>query len=192
VRGPTATGERLHLIDDRGRDPLLRRLADPALAVPPDEDDLVVRRVEADVVAAHVVVDDEIDVFVGEHAALALEARLALVGAERDDDLAVAPPGGKRRDDVRRRLQVDRPRLLVLRAFVLERLGGPVVGDCCGHQHDVNVLRPRPDLALDVRCGRRLDNVDRARRRDREVGRDQRHLRASPARLLGERDAHQA
>ena len=68
-------------------------------------------------------------------------------------------------------------------------LGRPVVGDGGGHDHHVRV-RPGERLALHVRRGRRLDDVDARRRRHREVGGEQRDVRAAAARLLGEGDAH--
>ena len=63
----------LDLVEDRAGDRTLRRLPDGPIAVVTDEHDLVVLAVEADVVAAHVVVDDEIDVLVRQHRPLACE-----------------------------------------------------------------------------------------------------------------------
>src|SRR5438876_812385 len=74
----------LHLVEDRGGDALLRRALDLALAGSRHERDCVVLRLEADSLTAHVVVDDEVDVLVREHRALAPEAGLAVVCAERD------------------------------------------------------------------------------------------------------------
>src|SRR5918992_495342 len=158
----SATDEPFDLVDDRGGDRRLRRLADAALAVVADEDDLVVQRVEADVLAAHVVVDDEIDLFVGQHAPLPLETFLAQLGAESDEHLAVAPSADQPCEHVCSRLELDRPRLAVLRPLMLERLGRSVVGDRGRHQHDIRLGCARADLALDVLCGRRLDNLDPA------------------------------
>src|SRR5215210_2616437 len=69
VLGPSAN-QPLHPVEDRDRDLRLGRLLDAPLAVPRHEHDLVVRGVEADVRPRHVVVDDEVDAFVGEHAPL--------------------------------------------------------------------------------------------------------------------------
>src|SRR5919205_1531535 len=49
-----------HLVEDRLRDPLLRSLLDAPLPLGRNQHDLVLARVEADVVAAHVVEDDQV------------------------------------------------------------------------------------------------------------------------------------
>src|SRR5262249_30224214 len=53
--------QRNGFVEDNRRDLRLRRLRDAPLARTRDQDNLVARRVEADVVARHVVEDDEID-----------------------------------------------------------------------------------------------------------------------------------
>ena len=97
---------------------------------------------------ADVVVDDEVDVLVVEHLlACALETGLARLGPEADEHLPVAlrcSPSA--REDVGRRLELDRPRLAVLRRACRRRLGRPVVGDGGGHQDDVGV-RARPSAS---------------------------------------------
>src|SRR5919206_3115750 len=80
------------LVEDCGRDSRFRRLRDVPLACPRDQRHLVVLRVEPDVGSGHVVVDDEIHVLVREHPPLPFQPRLALLRAERDDDLAVRAP----------------------------------------------------------------------------------------------------
>ena len=79
--------------------------ADRPLAGGRDEHDLVVGRVEADVVARDVVEDDEVEVLLGEHPALALEPRLALLGAEADEHRAVLASRRAPREDVLGRLE---------------------------------------------------------------------------------------
>src|SRR6266566_1197568 len=56
-----ASKQLLGLVQDRGGDLALGRLGDAALTAGSDQDDLVVGRVEADVVAGDVIEDDEID-----------------------------------------------------------------------------------------------------------------------------------
>src|ERR687887_55110 len=87
--------QRLGFVQDRGGDPLLRRLGDPPLARRRDHDHLVLYGVEADVGSPHVVVDDEIGAFAVPLLARALEAALALVGREADEHGAVAAPRGE-------------------------------------------------------------------------------------------------
>ena len=183
--------QRDRLVEHRGRDPRLRRLGDALLPLARDQDHLVVLRVEADVGSGHIVVDDEIDVLVREHRALPLEPALAALGAEGDDHLAVLAPGGERLDDVLGRLELDRPRLGVLRALRLRGLGGPVVGDGGGHEDEIDV-RTGQRLVQERLRGRRLDDLDAVRRLDGEVRREQRDAGAAAAGLLGERDAHPA
>src|SRR6266516_3090390 len=126
----------LHLVEDRGGDALLRRALDLALAGSRHERDCVVLRLEADSLTAHVVVDDEADVLVREHRALAPEAGLAVVCAERDENLAGAAARAELAQDVCRRLELERPGLRVLRALGRERLGRRVVGGRGGHDDD--------------------------------------------------------
>src|SRR5215211_9013154 len=100
----TAVHEPLGGVEHGGGDLGLGSLLDPALALARDQHHLVVVGVEADIAAGHVVVDDEVDVLVGEHAPLALQARLTCLRAEGDDHLAVRAARGQLRDDVRRGL----------------------------------------------------------------------------------------
>src|SRR3954451_18707637 len=128
-RGSVDIEQRDRLVEHRGRDPRLRRLGDALLPLARDQEHLVVLRVEADVGSGHVVVDDEIDVLVREHGALAPAPGLAPLGAEGDDPLPVLSPGGERPDHVLGRLELDRPGLGALRALRPRGLGRPVVGD---------------------------------------------------------------
>src|SRR5438067_5545382 len=88
--GSACPKQPFHLVEDLGGDPLLRRALHGTLAGARHERDRVVRRLEADPFASHVVVDDEIHALVREHRALALEPHLAVVGAEADEHLARA------------------------------------------------------------------------------------------------------
>ena len=90
-----------------------------------------------------------------------------------------------------RRLELDRPAAVVLRPLGRERLGRPVVGDSGGEQRDIDV-RERERRVEHRLGGRRRDRLDPVRRADRQVRREQDHLGAAPACLLGERDAHPA
>src|ERR687883_1231097 len=132
--------QRLGLVEDRGGDPLLRRLGDPPLALRRDHDHLVLHGVEADVGSPHVVVDDEIGAFAVALLPRALEPALALVGREAHDHGAVAAPRGELGEDVGRRLEPHLPGLVVLGTLVGVRLGGPVVRDRRGHEHEVRVV----------------------------------------------------
>ena len=133
-----------------------------------DERHLVVARVEADVVAAHVVEDEQVGVLVRELLARPLEAALALVGGEADEHLPGSPAPAELGEDVGRRLELDGPGRAVLRALRRERLGRPVVGDGGGHDHDVGLRAAGERLALELRRARRLDELDaRAARRRR-------------------------
>src|SRR5919201_5952296 len=71
--------ELLRLVQDRGCDLALRSLRHPALAAVPDQDDLVVGRVETDVVAGDVVEDDQVCALGGQLLARPGETRLTLV-----------------------------------------------------------------------------------------------------------------
>ena len=88
---------------------VLRRLRHDALGVARDEHDLVLADVEADVGPPDVVEDDEIGVLRLEHRALALEALVAVLGAERDQHLAGALLLAQSLRDVLGRLELDRP-----------------------------------------------------------------------------------
>src|SRR2546428_14004723 len=81
-----------HLVEDGGCDHPLGRLLDPPLAAGRDDHDLVVRGVEADVLARDVVEDDEVDRLPGELLARARETLRTLVGREPDAHLAAHAP----------------------------------------------------------------------------------------------------
>src|ERR687888_763976 len=181
--------QRLGFVQDRGGDPLLRRLGDPPLALRRDHDHLVLYGVEADVGSPHIVVDDQIHAFAVALVARALEAALALVGCEPDEDAAVAAPGGELGEDVGRRLEPHLPRRVVLRALVGVRLGGPGVRDRGGHEHEVHVASSQ-GLPGHVLRGGRLDDLDVGGRSDGEVRREERHLGSAAACLACERHAH--
>src|SRR6266511_4580175 len=110
-RGLASIEQRDRRIEHRSRDPRLWRLGDAPFPCARDQDDLVVLRVEADVASRHIVVDDEVDLLVGQHRPLALEPGFPVLGAEGHDHLAVLAPGGQGLDDVLGRLELDRPRL---------------------------------------------------------------------------------
>src|SRR5438874_7589753 len=137
--GATAgsANERLELVEDGGRDLVLRRLRERALAGGGDERHLVLHRLEADVLAPHVVVDEQVGVLDGELLARAREAGLPLVGGEPDEPLSGAARGAELAEHIGRRLELDRPRRELLRPLRRERLGRAVVGHRCGHDHDV-------------------------------------------------------
>ena len=78
----------LDLVEDRRRDRSFDASARAGRRRARDEHDLVLGRVEADVGPPHVVEDDEVGVFFVEHRALALQPRLAVLGAEGDEHLA--------------------------------------------------------------------------------------------------------
>src|SRR5690242_3276071 len=96
---------RRHLVEDRRRDPLFRCFLNAPLAALRNDDDLVVGGVEADVLAAHVVEDDQVDLLVVQLLAGPLEAALAAVGGEADEQLAVRPPSAELPQDIGRRLE---------------------------------------------------------------------------------------
>ena len=76
-------------------------------------------------------------------------------------------------------------------ALAGDRVRGPVVGDRGREQRDVDV--GERERGVEHRLGgRRRDRLDAGGRRDGEVRGEQDDLRAAPARLLGERDAHPA
>src|ERR671930_2724370 len=151
--------EPLHLVEDRGRDLVLRGLRHRTLAVCAEDRDLVLGRVEADVGASHIVEDEEVGLLVRELAACTLEPDLALVRSEADQYLTRRAPLAERGEPVRRRLELDRPRVAALRTLRRRRFRRPVVGHGGGHDHDVRVGAPAERLALEVGGGRRLDDL---------------------------------
>ena len=123
--------------------------------------------VEADARLRDVVEDEEVGALALELPARAIEAALACLGGEADEDLAGRFARAERREDVGRRLELERPRLGVLRTLRGERRRRAVVGD--GRRHD------------DRRRPRRRGRAPRARGRPRSASRRARRLRA-PAR----------
>ena len=93
--------------------------------------------------------------------------------------------------DVDRRLELDRPGLVALRALGLDRLGRPVVGDGRREQRDVDVGERQRGVEHRLGGGRR-DRLDPVRRRHGEVRCEQHDVGAAPAGLLGQGDAHPA
>src|SRR3954452_2205651 len=106
---PISSKQALDFIQNRGGDLTLARLGNAAITVRGDEDDLVVGGVEADVLSGDVVVDDQVGVLVLEHPALPLEPLFAVLGAERDDELAGTLSVPQRQRDIGRRLELERP-----------------------------------------------------------------------------------
>src|SRR5437868_6572292 len=103
------------LVEDLTCDSLLRRLPDSPLSHRRDQHDLVLGRVETDVVPRDVVEDDQIGSLRGQLLARAGEAGVAVVGGEADQQLPVTPPCAELREHVARRLERHRPRRGVLR-----------------------------------------------------------------------------
>ena len=122
---------------------------------------------------------------------LALEALLAVLGAEGDEHLARPLALAEGACDVGRRLELERPRSSLFGRLAASELGGPVVGDGGGEQGDVEVggASAASSIASAVGVG---DRLDAGRRRDGEVRGEQDDLGPAPPRLLGERDAHPA
>src|SRR5205823_1383681 len=79
--GATAgsANELFHLVQDGSGDLVLRRLRERALTAGRNEGDLVLPRLEADVLAAHVVVDEQVGVLDGEFLPRARETGHSLV-----------------------------------------------------------------------------------------------------------------
>src|SRR5918999_2425281 len=139
----------LDLVEDGGGDRLLRPLRHFAFPSLGQQDNLVVGRVEADPVAPYVVVDDEIDLLVVQHRSLSLEPGPADLGAEAHEHAAVAVALAELPQDVYGRLELEGPRLGVLRALSRQRLRRPVVGNRGRHDDDVGRVRPRLDLVTE-------------------------------------------
>src|SRR2546422_5231724 len=183
------TQQLLCCIYDRRRDSVFWRLRHAALGSGGHEHDLVFLRVEADVVARHIIEDDEVDAFALQLCSRPLESELAPVCREADQDLAVRPSVGERRQDVRRGLEAQLPRPLVLRSLLRHRLSRAVVGDSRGHQDEVHVA---PGQRFSEHCfgRRRLHDLDPLRQRYGEVRCQQCDACTPSLRLLGECDSH--
>src|SRR5262245_1881660 len=179
------------LVEHRRRNRGLGCLVDPALPRPRDQDDLVVRRVEADVVPADVVEDDEVGRLRLQHRALPLQTGVAVIRAEGDKYLTVLATMAERCEHVVRWYELEAPRVLVLRPLGRLRIRRPVIGHRRGHEDGVGV-GTGGGLPQHVRRGRRVDDVDACRRRDAEVRSEQRHVRPAATRLRRERDPHPA
>src|SRR5919201_5273113 len=128
------TQQLLRPIYDRRGDSVFRRLRESLFSARGDEHDLVLVGVEADVCALDVVVDDEVDMLPLQLRACAREVVGARFGGEADDRLVVRAPLGERLKDVGSRLELQPPRLCVLRALRAERLGGAGVPGRGGQQ----------------------------------------------------------
>src|SRR5918994_1049979 len=185
---PIASSKELHhLVEDLLGDLTLRGPRDRALAAVGHQGHLVRVAVEADVRPRYVVEDDQVRALVGQLAASAVQ-RLARFGREADEH-AVRLARAEGAQHVRRGVELDRPGGAILGALAGDALRRAVVGDRGGHEHDVCVCA-REHLALDVRRGGRVDELDTARDRNRDVRHDERHVGATPSRLVRERDAH--
>src|SRR6266508_1208945 len=185
----SVTQQLLRRIYDRSGDLVFGRLGNTPLAGSAEEDDLVLLRVKADVVARNVVVDDEVDPLQHQLLARTRETLFTSIGREADQHLTVLPPLGKRSQDVGGWLEGDLPVLAVLWTLPLEGFDGTVVGDCGGHQDEVGV-RVRQRGLEHRNGGRRLHHLDATRPRNREVRGEQRDLGTALVSLLRERDAH--
>src|SRR5690348_4318552 len=162
--------QRLHLVEDRCGDLVLRRLRDRSLAVCREERHFVFVRVEPDVGSPHVVEDEEIGPLASELLARALEARLSRLGREADEELTVAAPFAERREHVGRRLELEGPRRAVLWTLRRESLRGPIVGNGRGHDDHVCLRGACERFSLEVGSGGRVDDVDSGRHGHGEVG----------------------
>src|SRR5947207_1030392 len=183
------TQQLLGRIYDRRGDSVFRRFADPALPGRRDQHYLVVAGVEADVVARHVVVDDEVDSFAVQFLARAREAFGPGLRRKADEHLAVGASLAERVQHVGCRLELDAPAPVVLRTLGIDVLGRAVVGDRGSHQHEVGV--PAGERCLRHRLGGRSpDDLDAARQRDGQVRGEERDVRATLLADLGEGDAH--
>src|SRR2546425_3699033 len=108
------TQQLLRPLYDRRGNSVFRGFLERTLAFRVDENDFVVRRVEAHIRPGDIVVDNEIDALADELLAGARKALLALIGCEGNEHLAVSAALRQLTEDVRGRLELDRPMLGVL------------------------------------------------------------------------------
>src|SRR3954449_8047545 len=105
-RSGSLTPQLLRRIYDRRGNSVFRSLLDATLARGRDEDDLVLVRIEPDVVARHVVVDDEVRSFALQFLARARETVGPRLGGEPDEDLPVGAALAEQVQDVGGRLEL--------------------------------------------------------------------------------------
>src|SRR4051794_29764188 len=105
-RSGSLTQQLLRRIYDRRGNSVFRSLLDATLARGRDEDDLVLVGIEPDVVARHVVVDDEVRSFALQFLARARETVGPRLRSEPDQDLSVGPALAERVQDVGGRLEL--------------------------------------------------------------------------------------
>src|SRR4051794_698525 len=173
VPSGSAKEQALHLVEDGRRDLVLRRLLDEPLPGRGDERHLVVAGIEADVVAPHIVEDEEVGVLVGELLPRAPQSAVALVCREADEQLPGHPASAELGEHVGRRLELDGPGRAVLGALCCERLGGAIVRNGGGHDHHVGRGSSLERFPLEVGGARCLDDLDAGRRGDGEVRAEQ-------------------
>src|SRR5437763_8111008 len=149
-------------IYDRRGDPVFWSLRDPPLAGRGHEHDLVLLRVEADIAAGDVVVDDQVDALALQLLARARKPLRTGLRGEADQHLAVPAPLGEGLQNVGGGLELELPGLLVLGALRLERLDRTVVGDRGRHQDEVGVATRQ--RGVEPRLGGRRRPAGDARR----------------------------
>src|SRR6266702_3150970 len=86
------TQQLLRLLYDRRGDSVFRRFREPLLPVRAHQDDLVVRRIEAGVLAGDVVEDDQIDALACKLLARSFESAVTMLCGETDEHLPVRAP----------------------------------------------------------------------------------------------------
>src|SRR3954452_10387777 len=111
----------LHFVEYESCDLALRRRGEGDFPRRGDERDGVVGRVEADAGLRDVVEDEQVGALALELRAGSVDAAVARLSREADDDLAVAPRRAERGENVGGGLELERPRLGVLRALRGER-----------------------------------------------------------------------
>ena len=171
--------ERKDAIEDRVGDHGLRPAGQGLGPAPPvDEQDLVVVRVEADALAAHVVGHQQVDSLVAELRD-GVRGDVAGLGGEADDERRAAP-GRDLLEDVGVRAEVDREPLLAGADLRRGRVGRPIVGHRRGLDHDRRLAEMLQDRLAHVLRGLHGDEHGAGRRGDRGRPRDQHHGGAAP------------